>query len=335
MMTCSIPAATASSTTYWMAGLSTRGSISFGCALVAGRNRVPSPAAGMTALRTFTMHSPEAASYLFEAPILLDPCRRPVGRAPAEVGQAHCARISRASRTGPSNPRSRMRRCVLHDGSVRSAGRDGVPVPAAPTGPAGGRMVPGDKRPPKRKPRAERERIEYAPDGLQWLREHLEPTAQTPPPQPPPPEPPARRAAQPPPPEPPAWAAQAPPEVPPRQPQPPPEPPTVEAPRLEPSPPEPPPPEPPEQPEPPAAEPPAPEPPAAEPPAAEPPQRLEPVGPADPGPTEAAAAGPPGPATTQAPAGQPVDADQPDPAEPPGEERPADRPGVAAAKPPP
>src|SRR5438477_875452 len=42
----------ASSTPYWMMGLSTMGSISFGCALVAGRNRVPSPAAGNTALRT-------------------------------------------------------------------------------------------------------------------------------------------------------------------------------------------------------------------------------------------------------------------------------------------
>src|ERR1700736_1305147 len=35
-----------------MRGLSTSGSISFGCALVAGRNRVPRPAAGKTALRT-------------------------------------------------------------------------------------------------------------------------------------------------------------------------------------------------------------------------------------------------------------------------------------------
>src|SRR5215470_16398221 len=35
-----------------MIGLSTSGSISFGCALVAGRNRVPNPAAGKTALRT-------------------------------------------------------------------------------------------------------------------------------------------------------------------------------------------------------------------------------------------------------------------------------------------
>ena len=52
MMTCSIPAATASSTPYWMIGLSTSGSISLGCALVAGRNRVPHPAAGKTAFRT-------------------------------------------------------------------------------------------------------------------------------------------------------------------------------------------------------------------------------------------------------------------------------------------
>src|SRR5215212_6989063 len=52
MITCSTPAATASSTAYWMTGLSTGGSISFGCAFVAGRKRVPHPAAGNTALRT-------------------------------------------------------------------------------------------------------------------------------------------------------------------------------------------------------------------------------------------------------------------------------------------
>src|SRR5437660_1230301 len=52
IMIWSHPAAIASSTPYWMMGLSTRGSISFGCALVAGRKRVPRPAAGKTALRT-------------------------------------------------------------------------------------------------------------------------------------------------------------------------------------------------------------------------------------------------------------------------------------------
>src|SRR6267143_4904751 len=48
----SMPAALASSTPYWMIGLSTSGSISLGCALVTGRNLVPRPAAGKTALRT-------------------------------------------------------------------------------------------------------------------------------------------------------------------------------------------------------------------------------------------------------------------------------------------
>src|SRR6476619_5664229 len=46
------PARTASSTTYWIEGLSTTGSISLGWLFVAGRKRVPSPAAGITALRT-------------------------------------------------------------------------------------------------------------------------------------------------------------------------------------------------------------------------------------------------------------------------------------------
>ena len=45
-----IPAATASSTAYWISGLSTIGIISLGLALVAGRNRLPSPATGNTAL---------------------------------------------------------------------------------------------------------------------------------------------------------------------------------------------------------------------------------------------------------------------------------------------
>src|SRR4051794_10388567 len=52
MMIWSQPAARASSTPYWMIGLSTSGSISLGCALVAGRKRVPKPAAGKMAFRT-------------------------------------------------------------------------------------------------------------------------------------------------------------------------------------------------------------------------------------------------------------------------------------------
>src|SRR6185312_12960410 len=55
MMMLSMPESSASSTPYWIMGLSTSGSISLGCALVAGRKRVPSPAAGNTALRTLRM----------------------------------------------------------------------------------------------------------------------------------------------------------------------------------------------------------------------------------------------------------------------------------------
>ena len=49
----SMPLCTASSTIYWMVGLSTIGSISFGTAFVAGRKRVPNPAAGMIAFLSF------------------------------------------------------------------------------------------------------------------------------------------------------------------------------------------------------------------------------------------------------------------------------------------
>ena len=46
---CSIPAATASLTTYSIAGRSTTVTISFGIALLAGKKRVPSPATGRIA----------------------------------------------------------------------------------------------------------------------------------------------------------------------------------------------------------------------------------------------------------------------------------------------
>src|SRR3990172_2983197 len=56
-----MPEATASSMTYWIVGLSTIGNISLGWALVAGRKRVPSPAAGNTAFR-IVIASPLAVS---------------------------------------------------------------------------------------------------------------------------------------------------------------------------------------------------------------------------------------------------------------------------------
>src|SRR5215218_4685813 len=88
----SIPAPTASSITYWMEGLSTRGSISLGCALVAGRKRVPRPAAGITALRTFTMAIPP--NFADQTPILLDP-GRPSPRLAGPRGQRQQPRPGR------------------------------------------------------------------------------------------------------------------------------------------------------------------------------------------------------------------------------------------------
>ncbi len=52
---CSMPASSASSTAYWTTGRSTTVSISLGTDFVAGRNRVPSPATGITAFFTLRM----------------------------------------------------------------------------------------------------------------------------------------------------------------------------------------------------------------------------------------------------------------------------------------
>jgi hypothetical protein len=49
----SMPEASAYSMMYWIVGLSTIGSISLGHAFVAGKKRVPKPAAGITALVIF------------------------------------------------------------------------------------------------------------------------------------------------------------------------------------------------------------------------------------------------------------------------------------------
>src|SRR5258708_33438005 len=58
------PALIASCTAYWISGLSTTGSISLGMALVAGRNRVPSPPTGKMALRTRALTRLSAINYL-------------------------------------------------------------------------------------------------------------------------------------------------------------------------------------------------------------------------------------------------------------------------------
>src|ERR1700730_3384376 len=70
MMMCSIPDATHSSATYWICALSTTVSISLGCAFVAGKKRVPSPAAGSTALRTLRRGAP-SCGICFESCVIV------------------------------------------------------------------------------------------------------------------------------------------------------------------------------------------------------------------------------------------------------------------------
>src|SRR3954470_1796849 len=54
-----MPAAAASSTAYWMSGLSTTGIISLGLALVTGRKRLPNPATGNTAFLSLAISAPQ------------------------------------------------------------------------------------------------------------------------------------------------------------------------------------------------------------------------------------------------------------------------------------
>src|SRR5438034_6171137 len=120
----SSPARTASSTTYWMAGLSTTGSISLGWALDAGRNRVPSPAAGMTALRIFTLFPPNNRPQERDAtqtadrppPVAAGHRRLAAPRLMATAGYLGCrflnasAALGRGARLGPPRRRGHQRR---------------------------------------------------------------------------------------------------------------------------------------------------------------------------------------------------------------------------------
>src|SRR5882672_8384657 len=102
-----MPAPTASSTTYWMVGLSMTGTISFGWLLVAGRNLVPRPAAGMTAFRTFVMSAgaPHHRLGLLDpvAAVLLGPPQGLLGR------RQQCPDASPAVRIGSNPERQRHR----------------------------------------------------------------------------------------------------------------------------------------------------------------------------------------------------------------------------------
>src|SRR5476649_2955828 len=124
MRTSRSPARVASSTTYWIAGLSTTGNISFGVALVAGRNRVPSPAAGITALVTAPGAGANEASGCVEV------------MPPTVAGQA--ARYGRLGRVAPPTrdevPQS------PHEPRARASSRAGQAVAASP--PSGAAAIP-------------------------------------------------------------------------------------------------------------------------------------------------------------------------------------------------
>ena len=62
----SMPAATASSAANWIRGLSIMGSSSLGMAFVAGKNCVPKPATGNTALRIKFIFIPAQFSEIFK-----------------------------------------------------------------------------------------------------------------------------------------------------------------------------------------------------------------------------------------------------------------------------
>ena len=80
-----MPEATASSTPYWMIGLSTSGSISFGCALVAGQEARAEAGGGEDGLADDERHAPDRSrglgrrrEYTMEAEVsMLDPALRP------------------------------------------------------------------------------------------------------------------------------------------------------------------------------------------------------------------------------------------------------------------
>src|SRR5436305_113721 len=95
MQNCSMPAAFASSIAYWISGLSTTGSISLAIVLVAGRNRVPSPATGRTALRSFCFTWINPFDYRVDvAPWLKESGRNAKSAAP----QQHVLRLVDAGR---------------------------------------------------------------------------------------------------------------------------------------------------------------------------------------------------------------------------------------------
>src|SRR4029079_1549089 len=145
------PARVASATTYWIAGLSTTGSISLGIALVAGRNLVPIPAAGMTALVTVPRVGTDRAGWSVEVMaqtlvghvLLADGQAAPKSPTASETRAAPVPDVGVGRRVEggqfPYEPAARDRgRAGQADPQASPSGAAPVPRPA--TGSGGGRQ---------------------------------------------------------------------------------------------------------------------------------------------------------------------------------------------------
>src|SRR5262249_8496201 len=141
------PAASASSTAYWMRGLSTTGSISLGLALVAGRKRVPRPATGNTAVR---IAAPRAEVLMETSP---GPCcwRRSLAAMP---GRQHRKSGRPHRRVGALGPLEDRRPHAVPGVTLRAA-----PVPADAVQAAVVALVAPARIPDAREQRAEGARL--------------------------------------------------------------------------------------------------------------------------------------------------------------------------------
>ena len=106
-----MPAAAASSTAYWISGLSTIGSISLGLALVTGRKRLPRPATGNTTLVTFFIVTRGSTSLVTSS--VCGPCDRGSSMPSSRPWRACCPRLRRRPR------RSRFLRDAAGDLAAR------------------------------------------------------------------------------------------------------------------------------------------------------------------------------------------------------------------------
>ena len=128
-----------------MIGLSTSGSISFGCALVAGRKRVPRPAAGNTALRTRDVTSGIVAEDVLgariynavaasEAACSIRPSFATTSRRSAPASATAVSIPTRRSRSSPRSRRRRRRLIPELEGSEAAAEHRRATRSRAPSG---------------------------------------------------------------------------------------------------------------------------------------------------------------------------------------------------------